>query len=193
MSNPESAEANIIAAFPTRGNLRQHLIRYSAVSDFHQIAALPTGQAHVRSANKNCAGAAANPDVQRPSHRTGCSAGGRRRIVPPQSKAMAITNLANQAFWYNTHMRHIGTHLKRAAQRVRVTERGELMEYFCKQLNYDRLRDGLPPISMGRMGKTLQKIPTKDLYYLKKVCEDSKNFSKRFWYELNPGKHDQGS
>ena len=106
---------------------------------------------------------------------------------------MAITNLANQAFWYNTHMRHIGTHLKRAAQRVRVTERGELMEYFCTQLNYDRLRDGLSPISMGRMGKTLQKIPTKDLYYLKKVCEDSKNFSKRFWYELNPGKHDQGS
>ena len=93
------------------------------------------------------------------------------------------------ALWYNERMRHIGTHLKRTESKVRVTERGELMQYFCERLNADRRRDGIAPLSMGRMGKMLQKIPTKDLYYLKKVCEESKNFSKKFWYELNPEKY----
>jgi hypothetical protein len=89
-------------------------------------------------------------------------------------------------------MKHIGSHLKRTAAKTRVTERGELMEYFCRQLNYDRIRDGMPKISMGRMGKLLEKIPTKDLYYLRRVCDDAKNFSKKFWYELNPEKFDNG-
>lgn len=85
-------------------------------------------------------------------------------------------------------MRHIGTHLKRSVKKSRETERGELMRYFCKTLNVSRLRDGLPPISMGRMGKLLEKIPTKDLYYIKRVCDDAHNFSKKFWYLLNPEK-----
>jgi len=41
------------------------------------------------------------------------------------------------------------------------------------------------------MGKMLQKIPTKDLYYLKKVCEESKNFSKKFWWEIKPRKDEE--
>jgi hypothetical protein len=86
-------------------------------------------------------------------------------------------------------MKHISTHIKRAAIKKRATERGELMEYFCKKLNAGRHRDGLAPISMGRMGKMLEAIPTKDLYYLKRVCDDAQNFSKRFWYELNPEKY----
>lgn len=72
---------------------------------------------------------------------------------------------------------------------ARTTERGELMEYFCRELNRSRERDGLTPISMGRMGKTLQKIPTKDLYYLKSVCNNAQNFSKKFWWLLNPKNH----
>ena len=52
-------------------------------------------------------------------------------------------------------MKHISIHIKRAVQKARQTERGELMEYFCKELNSSRLRDGLPPISMGRMGEDL--------------------------------------
>jgi len=86
-------------------------------------------------------------------------------------------------------MKHIGTHLKRRMAKARVTERGELMEYFCEKLNKSRIRDGLPAISMGRMGKMLEKIPTKDLYYLKRVCDDAGNFSKKFWWELKPKKH----
>ena len=86
-------------------------------------------------------------------------------------------------------MRHIGTHLKSTMAKARITERGEMMRYFCERLNVSLKRDGLPMISMGRMGKLLQKIPTKDLYYLKRVCDDAQNFSKKFWYELNPEKY----
>ncbi len=88
-------------------------------------------------------------------------------------------------------MKHIAAHLKRVASQAQATERGELMEYFCKELNRSRGRDGLPLITMGRMGKILEKIPTKDLYYLKRVCNDAGNFSKKFWWEVNPKKHQE--
>ncbi|OGG77015.1 hypothetical protein A3B35_01545 [Candidatus Kaiserbacteria bacterium RIFCSPLOWO2_01_FULL_54_24] len=88
-------------------------------------------------------------------------------------------------------MRHIGTHLKHTLAKTRITERGELMRYFCEKLNKSRIGDGLPPIGMGRMGKMLEQIPTKDLYYIKKVCDDSQNFSKKFWYLLNPEKYEK--
>ncbi len=71
----------------------------------------------------------------------------------------------------------------------RRTERGELLRHFCQKLNIGRARDGLPSITMGRMGKILEKIPTKDLYYLKKVCDEALNFSKKFWWEVDPKKH----
>ena len=67
------------------------------------------------------------------------------------------------------------------------------MKYFCERINSGRLRDGLAPISMGRMGKTLEKIPTKDLYYLKSVCDQAENFSKKFWYLLNPDKYEKAN
>ncbi len=86
-------------------------------------------------------------------------------------------------------MKHIRTHLKQTMSRARETERGELMRYFIERLNRSRLRDGLPPVTMGRMGKMLEKIPTKDLYYLKSVCDRAENFSKKFWYLLNPEKY----
>lgn len=86
-------------------------------------------------------------------------------------------------------MRHIASHIKRSMSRARQTERGELMRYFCDRLNSARRTDGLPPISMGRMGKLFEQIPTKDLYYLKSVCDKAQHFSKRFWYELNPEKY----
>lgn len=88
-------------------------------------------------------------------------------------------------------MRHIRSHLKRSLTDARKTERGELMRYFVERLNRSRVRDGLPPIAMGRMGKMLEKIPTKDLYYIQSVCDRAENFSKRFWWLLNPKKHDQ--
>jgi len=87
-------------------------------------------------------------------------------------------------------MRHIGENLKRSMETSKDTERGEMMQYFRQRLNVDRAKDGYPLLTMARMGKILEKIPTKDLYYLKRVCEDAKNFSKKFWWELDPKKHD---
>ncbi|HWO07022.1 MAG TPA: hypothetical protein VNM40_00385 [Candidatus Paceibacterota bacterium] len=89
-------------------------------------------------------------------------------------------------------MRHIKASLRQTKARIRATERGELMRYFVDRINPGRVRDGLPQITMARMGRILEKIPTKDLYYLKRICDDSKNFSKRFFYELDPKKHDTG-
>lgn len=71
----------------------------------------------------------------------------------------------------------------------RKTERGELMRFFQRHLNYTRASDGLPKLTMGRMGKILEGIPTDDLYYLKTVCSRAKNFSKKFWWEVDPKKH----
>lgn len=87
-------------------------------------------------------------------------------------------------------MDHIGAHIRHLPQKKeKITERGELMEYFLKNLNVARVRDGLAPMTMGRMGRTLVAIPTKDLYYLKSVCDQAADFSKKFWWEVNPKKH----
>lgn len=74
-------------------------------------------------------------------------------------------------------------------EKTRKTERGELMQFFTRHLNHSRVKDGLQPISMPRMGKILEGIPTGDLYYLQSVCTKAKNFSKKFWWEVDPKKH----
>lgn len=83
--------------------------------------------------------------------------------------------------------------LKKAAEapkgRKRLTERGELMKFFLRHLNYARKQDGLAPMTMAHLGTVLEQIPTKDLYYLKSVCSKAKHFSKTFWWELDPTKH----
>jgi hypothetical protein len=89
-------------------------------------------------------------------------------------------------------MKHISADIKRTFAKSRETERGELMQYFCERINAQRTSDGYPKVTMGRMGKTLEKIPTKDLYYLKSVCDDAKHFSKKFWWLLNPKNHENG-
>ena len=76
-----------------------------------------------------------------------------------------------------------------ARKASRKTERGELMRHFRAHLNVSRHADGLPLVSMARMGKILEGIPTADLYYLKSVCDKANNFSKKFWWEVDPKKH----
>ena len=87
-------------------------------------------------------------------------------------------------------MKHIGKELFRTLSRTRATERGELMKYFCERLNGARRADGFSPIGLPRMGHMLAKIPTKDLYYIKSECDHTDNFSKRFWYLLDPKKYE---
>lgn len=86
-------------------------------------------------------------------------------------------------------MEHIGSHLTPGPKkRDPATERGELMRYFMKELNISRVRDGLPPLTMPRMGKILELISTDNLYYVKSVCDDAAKrggeFSKKFWWEV---------
>lgn len=92
-------------------------------------------------------------------------------------------------------MEHIGKHMSEGSGRSKkdkATERGELMKYFMDKLNRTRAGDGLPPLTMARMGRVLVAIPTKDLYYLKSVCDDAEArngmtaFSKKFWWEVKP-------
>lgn len=91
------------------------------------------------------------------------------------------------------NMEHIGDLVPNIKQeKSNKTERGELMKYFCDRLNVSRVKDGLKPIGMGRMGMLLQGIPTKDLYYLKSICDSAKHFSKKFWWEINPKNHEDG-
>jgi len=91
-------------------------------------------------------------------------------------------------------MQHIKAHMggeSSRSKKERATERGELMKYFMENLNVSRRRDGLPPLTMPRMGRLLVAIPTKDLYYLRSVCDQAKDFSKKFWWEINPKKHEK--
>jgi hypothetical protein len=87
-------------------------------------------------------------------------------------------------------MDHISSHIKKAAyKKEKATERGELMQYFMDKLNAARVRDGLAKLTMPRMGRLLMAIPTKDLYYLRSVCDNAGDFSKKFWWEINPKNH----
>lgn len=96
-------------------------------------------------------------------------------------------------------MKRIGEHLKDIVpsgvftppRKSRLTERGELMRYFCDRLNASRDKTHFERITMSRMGKILEGIPTRDLYYLQRVCKDSKDFSKKFWWEVDPKKHEK--
>ncbi|HEV7449488.1 MAG TPA: hypothetical protein VGP13_03040 [Candidatus Paceibacterota bacterium] len=98
-------------------------------------------------------------------------------------------------------MHHIGKHIAGQApqkKKGRDNERGELMQYFMERLNRSRGRGGLPLLTMPRMGRLLVAIPTKDLYFLKSVCDDAETrsgsvdtFSKKFWWEIKPRKEEK--
>jgi hypothetical protein len=86
-------------------------------------------------------------------------------------------------------MQPIGSLLKQRPKPKATSERGELLEEFLKRIlpTWDAKR--FDKLTVPRLAKKLQGIPTKDLYYLKRVCEDSKDYAKRFFYEINPKKH----
>jgi hypothetical protein len=93
-------------------------------------------------------------------------------------------------------MKPIGDYLPKDAltlKKSKKTQRGELMRFFQRHLNYSRAHDNMPMITMSRMGKILEGIPTDDLYYLKSVCSRAKHFSKKFWWEVDPSKHEEKS
>ena len=58
------------------------------------------------------------------------------------------------------------------AKICRKTERGELMKEIMEVLNISRAGK-FKPLSMGRMGLMLEKIPTDSLYTLVSKCKES--------------------
>lgn len=93
-------------------------------------------------------------------------------------------------------MEHVGTlfsyntpTLVRIPKKDRETERGSLMTYFLQRLNPSRVAAGYKPLKYARMGVILEGIPTKDLYYIKRVCDDAPHWGKKFWWLLDPKKH----
>lgn len=94
-------------------------------------------------------------------------------------------------------MDHVGDYLASFQKKVaatpkgrkRLTERGELMRFFLRHLNHARAQDNIAPMTMAHLGSELEGIPTEDLYYLKSVCSKAKNFSKKFWWEIDPKRH----
>ncbi len=82
-----------------------------------------------------------------------------------------------------------GKYQKPAPVNDKRTERGELLKEFLSHIkpSWDEKKYG--KMTIGRLARKVQGVPTKDLWYLKRVCEDSKNYSKRFFFELNPSKH----
>lgn len=71
----------------------------------------------------------------------------------------------------------------------RETERGQFLEYFLSNVNRERIAEKRKPFTIEYIAMRLTKIPTKDLYYLKRICEDKKPgypFGKVFFGSLKP-------
>lgn len=83
---------------------------------------------------------------------------------------------------------------EKVEQKSKKTERGELLVYFCGKLNKGRAEKKLKPLTIPRVAFMLTRIPTKDLYYIKSVCDDfekrGKPFGGLFWKLLKYGKSD---
>jgi hypothetical protein len=72
---------------------------------------------------------------------------------------------------------------------AKITERGQLMRYFCDKLN------PLPPGHRSRAdqhaahGPTTRKDPNQGPLLLKRVCDEARNFRAMFWWQLDAKKH----
>jgi hypothetical protein len=71
----------------------------------------------------------------------------------------------------------------------RKTERGDLIDEFYAGLkpHWDAKKFG--QLTPGYVRWKLAGIKTKDLYYIRSVCEDAKNYSKTFFWLINLDKH----
>lgn len=74
-------------------------------------------------------------------------------------------------------------------KKSRKQERGDYLRYFMARLNPSRKLAGYKELTEARMGYILKGIETKDLYAFQRMCEKAKNFSTKFWWELDPKKH----
>ena len=69
------------------------------------------------------------------------------------------------------------------------SERASLIGFFTDTLNLTRDGKKYKKLSYSRIGALLSHLSVRDLYYLKRYCEEAKNFSSCFWWSINPKKH----
>lgn len=60
-------------------------------------------------------------------------------------------------------------------KKTKDTERGLLLKEFVDIINLERKGTKFKPTTIKLLAIKLGHIPTKDLYYLKSICTDSKN------------------
>lgn len=65
-----------------------------------------------------------------------------------------------------------------------TSHRAELLGYFIDKVNEYRARDGFKLMAPRAVAVLLSHLTIDDLYYLKSVCESSKNWSKKFWWSI---------
>lgn len=79
---------------------------------------------------------------------------------------------------------------KYAAKKSNLSERTDVLRSLCEEVNKERsqtkfyVKDGkkikVRPLTVVELNFRLSHIPTKDLYYLKSICLDSKNRGQSF-------------
>ncbi|HZQ45101.1 MAG TPA: hypothetical protein VFA99_17755 [Acidobacteriaceae bacterium] len=79
---------------------------------------------------------------------------------------------------------------RRPVKPRRVTERGELLEYFLERVNASRRGTKYRPVTIRYIAMKVTAVPTKDLYALKSKMEDGlrrgMSASMIFFSELKP-------
>jgi hypothetical protein len=70
----------------------------------------------------------------------------------------------------------------------KITERGELLEYFHREARYDWDAKKYGELTIKRIAVKLSHLKVNDLYYLKSICEDARRrrgeWAKCFWGSL---------
>lgn len=79
----------------------------------------------------------------------------------------------------------------------RLLERGELFRYFMQEINPQRIKDGYPALTFGRMGMIFRGASMHQIYAVKSICDDSRNrgysFSVAFSQQVALIKEDQSA
>ena len=68
----------------------------------------------------------------------------------------------------------------------RTTERSSLYDTFLEHINPPRVASGYKPLTHARLGYLLKNVPTADLYALDSECRRADNYSKLWWWKLDP-------
>lgn len=87
-------------------------------------------------------------------------------------------------------MKNIGDYIQKKGyeKRDKITnERQDILKKFVDRINAEREADGYRALPPAVFGVKLQLLSTKDLYIFYRECEESKNFSKYFWWKVKGG------